>query len=205
MLIIFDLDGTLVDSLPDLSAALNRSLGRVGYALRTTQEVRRFIGDGTEKLLERACHPQAVPPTLCEDYRTDYQSHLLDRTRPYAGLAELLERLSEKATLAVLSNKFQSAVEEIVEHFFPGSFSYVFGEQRPRKPDPIGVKKLMALSGENIDTTCLVGDSSVDRATAEAAGIRFFPVSWGYGDGVGAADSRELENWLDSFCQIEVL
>ena len=178
-LILFDLDGTLIDSLPDIAAALNRALADWGRPQRSLAEVRRFIGSGTRKLIERACHGD-VPPGLMEAYRDYYDKHLLDQTTVYPGMSQLLNQLRADH-LAVVTNKYQSAAERIVGHFFPDTFDIVIGDGRfGRKPDPAAIHYLMAHFAVPGQATWLIGDSRVDRETAISAGIHFIAVDWGY-------------------------
>lgn len=197
-LIIFDLDGTLVDSLPDIAWALNKALRE--HQLDTYDEatIKTFIGSGTKVLLERAAKNE-VPSTLLERYQTNYNNYLVRFTRIYPGVLELLESLSE-ANLVVFTNKYQTASNVIIDHFFPGIFKTVLGDgTHPRKPDPTGVFELMRLYCATKETTILVGDSRVDEETAKAAGIEFVAVDWGYDPVEGAVDLADLTKRLKQF------
>lgn len=178
-LILFDLDGTLIDSLPDIAGAINRALADWGRPQRSLAEVQRFIGSGTLKLIERACDGD-IPPGLIEAYRNYYDKHLLDQTTVYPGIRQLLKQLKSDH-LAVVTNKYQSAAERIIEHFFPDTFDDVIGDGRfGRKPDPAAIHYLMAHFDVSSQDTWLIGDSRVDRDAAISAGIHFIAVDWGY-------------------------
>lgn len=147
--ILFDLDGTILNTLDDLAASTNRALAKNGLPTRSTEEVRRFAGNGIRLLIERAV-PSSTPLTLTDrvfdDFRTDYAEHCADRTLPYDGIPELLRALrASGARTAVISNKADSAVQELIAHYFPGLFDAVVGE-RPgvrRKPAPDAVLEVL--------------------------------------------------------------
>ena len=131
--ILFDLDGTILNTLDDLAASTNRSLAKNGLPTRSTEEVRRFVGNGIRLLIERAV-PSNTPLTLTDrvfdDFRADYAEHCADRTLPYDGIPELLRALrASGARTAVISNKADSAVQELIAHYFPGLFDAVVGER----------------------------------------------------------------------------
>lgn len=187
-LVIFDLDGTLLNTLSDLAAAANAALVRCGFAARTVDEVQRFVGNGVEKLLYRALPDgHQTPENLIRMKRaffTYYDGHLWDKTYPYPGIADLLTRLQQRGILlAVASNKYQRAVEKLVEHFFPSvSFAAVLGQQDglPTKPDPAMVYQILARAGVPAADALYVGDSEVDMQTAQNAGLRACGVLWGF-------------------------
>ena len=175
--ILFDLDGTILNTLDDLAASTNRALAKNGLPTRSTEEVRRFVGNGIRLLIERAV-PSNTPLTLTDrvfdDFRTDYAEHCADRTLPYDGIPELLRALrASGARTAVISNKADSAVQELIAHYFPGLFDAVVGE-RPgvrRKPAPDAVLEVLrTLSAAPADAV-YIGDSEVDVETARNAGL----------------------------------
>lgn len=197
-LIIFDLDGTLVDSLPDIAFALNQALEDHQLATYDIPTIRSFIGNGTKVLLEKACNDQ-VPDSLPLSYRNHYDDNLISRTSVYPGVLELLEKLDD-ANLVIFTNKYQSASLVIANHYFPGIFKQVLGDgTHPRKPDPSGVFELMRTFQASPQETILVGDSKVDEATARNAGIGFIPVAWGYDSLAQSVDIEELTKRLRRF------
>jgi phosphoglycolate phosphatase len=179
-LTVFDLDGTLVDSVGDLHASVNHALGEVGLPLRTLEEVRSFVGEGARVLLTKAVGPRSdlLDPALAA-WRAHYQAHLLDRTRPYPGIETLLA--GARRLLAVLTNKPGGMSRTILEGLgLLGRFREVVGgDEAPRKPDPAGLLALMARAGAGAGETIFVGDSRHDLATARAAGVECIAVTWG--------------------------
>jgi phosphoglycolate phosphatase len=181
-LAIFDLDGTLVDSLDDLHASVNHALAAVGLPLRSREEVHGFVGEGARVLLERAVSPHLylLEPALAA-WRPHYEAHCLDRTRPYPGLEALLA--ASPRALAVHTNKPGAMARKILAGLgLLARFAAVTGgDEAPRKPDPAGVREIMARVGASPADTVFVGDSRVDVATARAAAIAFVGVTWGFG------------------------
>lgn len=187
-LVIFDLDGTLLDTIADLAAAANAALQANGFPVRTQEECQRFVGNGVTKLLERALPEGHKTMQDVEKIRPAffayYDEHLMDVTRPYPGMAELLGGLQKRGVkLAVASNKYQSATERLVKHFFPNiSFCAVLGQREgvAVKPDPAIVNEILWASGASREDTLYVGDSDVDMQTAHNAGVRVCAVTWGF-------------------------
>ena len=189
MTIIFDLDGTLINTIDDLGYACNYALEQTGYPTFPIEEYPAKVGNGINNLIRRA---------LPETERTEenilrvrahfvpyYNAHNCDFTRPYKGIPELLATLKAQGhLLAVASNKYQAATEKIVEHFFPGLFDVVFGEREgiERKPNPQIVYDIVSkLSPLNAKCSSLyIGDSLVDRDTAQNAHVPFVACSWGF-------------------------
>lgn len=208
--VIFDLDGTLLDTLGDLHASVNHALGEVGLPLRSRDEVRRFVGNGIRLLMERAV-PEGTPDELTdaafEAFKTHYSAHCRDTTAPYPGIRELLAELKAAGLrLGVVSNKADAPVNELIGHYFPGVFGAVIGE-RPgvrRKPAPDAVLTALETLGAQTDDCVYVGDSDVDAQTAQNAGVPCILVSWGFKDRafletLGAyaiADSAPDVRWL---------
>ena len=185
---VFDLDGTLINSLADLASSVNRTLSAEGYPPRTLDEVRQFVGNGVRRLVERSL-PHEVPleelDRLFELYKRDYQQHLLDETVPYPGIAGLLLTLKQSVMrLAVLSNKPHASVQRICDALFPGMFDLAWGDRPgvPRKPDPTAV--WMALEAMDIprEKVVYIGDSETDIRTAKNAGLHSIGVLWGFRD-----------------------
>ena len=193
-LAIFDLDGTLVDSVEDLAASVNHALGLLGLPRRTLDEIRGFVGEGARVLLERAVAPRAdlVEPALAAWWR-HYEDHCLDRTRPYPGIDALLA--SAHRTLAVHTNKPGALARRILDGLGLGSrFALVVGgDEAPRKPDPAGVRLIQARLGAAPEATVFVGDSLVDLAAARAAGVRYVAVTWGLVPGAELARAGATE------------
>jgi phosphoglycolate phosphatase len=179
-LAIFDLDGTLVDSVDDLAASVNHALAAVGLPARSREEVRSFVGEGARVLLERsvAPHLDRLEPALAA-WQAHYAEHCLDATRPYPGIEALLAGAG--CALAVLTNKPGPMARRILEGLglLPRFAAVVGGGEVARKPDPAGVVRLRALVGAAPEETLFVGDSAVDVATARAAGVPLVAVSWG--------------------------
>lgn len=187
-LVIFDLDGTLLDTISDLAAAANAALQANGFPVRTQEECQQFVGNGVTKLLERALPEGHKTAQEVEKIRPAffayYDQHLTDVTRPYPGMPQLLENLQKRGVkLAVASNKYQSATTRLVKHFFPNiSFCAVLGqrEEIAVKPDPAIVDEILWTSGAARENTLYVGDSDVDMQTAHNAGVRVCAVLWGF-------------------------
>lgn len=186
--VIFDLDGTLLNTLADLTAAVNAALNVYGFAPRSQEEVRRFVGNGVGKLLERAlplsAHSFDEMTGLRAQFASYYDAHLWENTSVYPGIRELLAALQSKnVQVAVASNKYQAATERLIAHFFPEvHFASVCGQQdmRPRKPHPQIVEDILKVSRTSAKDVLYVGDSAVDMETARRAGVRACGVTWGF-------------------------
>jgi phosphoglycolate phosphatase len=181
-LAVLDLDGTLVDSLDDLHASVNHALAAVGLPPRGRDEVHGFVGEGARVLLARAVapHDHLVEPALAA-WRPHYEAHCLDRTRAYPGIPALLA--GARRVLAVHTNKPGPLARKILDGLgLLSRFSAVLGgDEAPRKPDPTGVRELMARAGSAPHETVFIGDSRVDVRTARAAGVALVAVTWGFG------------------------
>lgn len=181
--ILFDLDGTLLDSLADIAGAMNDVLRAAGYPEHGTSAYREFIGSGAEVLVRRAAPEHADTGELLSRFRAHYGAHCMDSTRPFPGVPELLADLRARGLpLAVLSNKPEAAaIAMVAASFVPGTFSAVVGD-RPgvqRKPDPtaaLGIARTLAVAAAGC---ALVGDTEIDVRTAKAAGMRAIAVTWG--------------------------
>lgn len=192
MLIIFDLDGTLINTIDDLGQACNHALSACGYPTHKIEDYPRLVGNGINKLIERALpeeyRNEATVLRLREYFVPYYDAHNCDLTRPYDGIPALLQALKAQGhILAVASNKYQAATEKIVAHFFPNTFDVVLGERVgvPRKPDPQIVYDIVEvirrLGDRAIDKEILyIGDSLVDAETAQAAEVKLVLCTWGF-------------------------
>ncbi len=187
-LIIFDLDGTLLNTIDDLAQAANAALLACGLPSRTVEECRQFVGNGVSKLLERAVpETKRTPDVLIRMHReffSYYDTHLTDKTLPYPGIEALLAVLQKRGVkLAVASNKYQRATERLIRHFFPQiSFVAVLGQREnvPVKPHPHIVQEILQTASEPAESCLYIGDSEVDMQTAQNAGIKACGVTWGF-------------------------
>ena len=178
--ILWDLDGTLLNTLEDLMDGVNYALDQFGLPPRTLEEVRQFVGNGAANLIIRALDGRAETQAVLETFRTYYNAHCQIKTGPYPGILEALACLKEKYPMAIVSNKPDSAVKPLCQQYFPGM--YALGERSdcPRKPAPDMVYKAMADIG--VETCIYVGDSEVDVETAKNAGVKCLSVLWGFRD-----------------------
>lgn len=189
---IFDLDGTLLDTLGDLAASVNYALRTHGMPERTIDEVRGFVGNGVRLLMERAVPEGVANPQFeaaFQTFREYYMEHSMDATRPYDGVMETVTELQRRGCkMAVVSNKFMTATQELVRHFFP-MIPVAIGEHEAegirKKPAPDTVFEAMRQLGlltthHSLLTTYYVGDSDVDVATARNAGLPCISVLWGF-------------------------
>ena len=185
---IFDLDGTLLNTLDDLCASCNYALKTMDFAQRTTDEVRRFVGNGVAKLMERAVPDGTSAGQTAEAlavFRKHYLDHGLDTTRPYDGIPELLTALRQRGNrVAVVSNKFNDATRQLCAHFFPDTVEVAIGETAAirKKPAPDTVMEAMRQLGVDAAGTVYVGDSDVDVMTARNSGLPCISVLWGFRD-----------------------
>ena len=186
--VVFDLDGTLLDTLDDLTQSVNHALSAKGMPVRKREEVRRFLGNGVRNLIR-----QAVPEgTAAEDYesafqafRAHYVDHCLDRTAPYPEIPQLLSELKRRDyAMAIVSNKLQPAVTELAQRFFHKEISIAIGE-RPgirRKPEPDSLLLALKELECGTDEAIYVGDSEVDLLTARHAQVKCISALWGFRD-----------------------
>ena len=185
---IFDLDGTLLDTLGDLAASVNYALRSVGLPEHSIDDVRRFVGNGVRLLMVRAIEGGDSNPRFDEAYatfRSHYMEHGLDTTQPYPGIMELLKELKARGKkIAVVSNKFYDATQELVKHFFGEYVSVAIGERENirKKPAPDTVLEAMRMLGVDKEGTVYIGDSDVDFNTAKNVGIPCVSVLWGFRD-----------------------
>ena len=187
---IFDLDGTLLDTLGDLAASVNYALRTHGMLEHSLDDVRRFVGNGVRKLMERAVPDGADNPLFDETFATFrqyYMAHSLDTTRPYDGIPETLAALKARGChLAVVSNKMMAATQELCHHFFSDTIEVAIGEDEAagirRKPAPDTVFAALKALGVGKEDAVYVGDSDVDIQTARNAGLPCISVLWGFRD-----------------------
>lgn len=188
--VIFDLDGTLLDTLDDLMNATNYALGQMGFPARSRKEVESFVGNGVAKLMERAV-PHGTSPAdtsgALDIFKSYYALHSKDKTAPYPGVPETLKSLrAVGCKLAVVSNKFDAAVKALAQDYFPGLMDMAAGENEaggvPKKPDPTMVLQTIAALGSTPDRAVYVGDSDVDLQTAKNSGLPCISVTWGFRD-----------------------
>ena len=182
---IFDLDGTLLDTLPDLVLLTNSILSELGFPERSQDEILSFVGNGVRRLMIQALPENADQDAedkamdLWNEKFYDYYEH----TFPYVGTVEMLDTLkSAGCELGVVSNKLQSGVDLIIEKCLPGYFEVMLGDSPicPRKPDPTGIKMAMQVMGATAENTAYIGDSPSDIVAAHNAGLRGIAVLWGY-------------------------
>ena len=180
--ILFDLDGTLLDTLADLTDGVNYALTQFGCPHQTPAQIRSYLGNGAKQLIALSLpeNMQEQVDAVLDVYRTYYNAHCQIKTGPYAGIPEALKELGEKYPIAVVSNKPDSATKPLIARYFPGI--YALGERSdcPRKPAPDMLKKAMADIG--VDSCVYVGDSEVDVLTAKNTGVPCVAVSWGFRD-----------------------
>ena len=183
---IFDLDGTLLNTLGDLTDAVNAAIQPRGLAPATVQQVCQRVGDGIRNLIVRSL-PEGTPDEEIDAclaaFRTAYEENLMNRTVPYAGIDAALRAFQNAGMkIAVLSNKYDPAAKKLVEHFFPGLVDLTLGERPgvPRKPDPTSCLEAVALLGAKPEETVYIGDSAVDVQTAKNAGLDIIGAAWGF-------------------------
>ena len=188
MLVIFDLDGTILNTLEDLASSGNHVLSCHGYPTHPTEAYKMFVGNGIQKLVERILpeeyRTESIISTLYQEFLEYYDLHKMDKTVPYSGIIELLEGLQNQGIkLAVASNKAHEAMGPLMRHYFPTiRFSAVLG-YRPGalpKPNPDMVFEIIEAARETQKSTLFVGDSCVDMETAKRAGLKKVGVLWGY-------------------------
>ena len=185
---IFDLDGTLLSTLNDLASSTNYALRWAGMPERTIEEVRMFVGNGVKLLMERAIPEGVNNPKFEETYakfREHYMEHNLDTTRPYDGVPELLHELKRRGKhLAIVSNKFYAATQDLAKHFFPDTIEVAIGEQENirKKPAPDTVLEALRQLNVSKEDAVYIGDSDVDIMTAKNCGLPCISVLWGFRD-----------------------
>ena len=187
-LVIFDLDGTLLNTIADLANSTNYALKVLGYPIHEPDKYNFMVGNGINKLFERALpdgeKTEENVLRVRQEFVPYYDQHNADKSRPYPGVTELLETLQTAGMqLAVASNKYQAATEKLIAHYFPNiKFTAVFGQREgiPVKPDPIIVKEILQIAKVQEEETLYAGDSGVDMQTAINAGVTSCGVTWGF-------------------------
>ncbi len=185
---IFDMDGTILNTLDDLADTMNYCLRSYGMTERSLSEIRSFLGNGLRVLVEKSVPDDTPMPTIdliCETFADYYKDHCAIRTRPYEGIEDLLRKLRSDGILtAVVSNKVDFAVRELCEEYFDGLFDYSVGERegQRRKPYPDSVNAVLEYFDISKDEAVYIGDSEVDFMTAKNAGMEVIMVDWGFRD-----------------------
>ena len=208
--VIWDLDGTLLNTLDDLAASVNAALAMNGMPLRSTEEVRAFVGNGIRNLMMRAVPDGEANPAFdkaLEDFTRHYGAHSRDRTRPYDGILEMLDKLSAAGVKhAIVSNKIDFAVKALSRAYFGERMCAAIGDDpsRARKPAPDSVLAAMREMGVTAQETVYVGDSDVDVLTARNAGVPCVAVLWGFRDEacLRAAGAERLARTPDELREI---
>jgi len=206
-LVIFDLDGTLLDTIDDLGAAVNHAMQLRGFPLHTRDEYMRMVGHGARNLMRQAL-PEGhkdddMVETAYNDFKAYYTDHIDVHTKPFPGIQELMATLHhEGVLLAVASNKFQEGTEHLIKEFFTDiPFVAVLGNRPgfPYKPSPEIVEEVLHKVGVKKEEAVMVGDSDTDMETAANGGIEGIAVNWGY------RNMKELADKLSAFRQAQVV
>lgn len=194
-LVIFDLDGTLLNTIDDLGIACNHALLSFGYPTHTLEEYKHLVGNGIDRLIFRALPETERTEQIVKQLRTVfvnyYDNHCCDLTKPYAGMVMLVKSLiAQGVKVAVASNKYQAAAQKIVEHYFPCNQLIIKGQQEgvPVKPNPMVIDNIVSECRVAKSDVVLIGDSDVDIQTARNANIKSIGVAWGF------RGRAELEN-----------
>lgn len=184
--ILFDFDGTLLYTVEDLANAVNYAIAKRGYPTHSVPAIQRMVGNGVNKLVARALPQGFDTPdyeAIMDDFRTHYQQHCFDSTRPYDGVLEMLRAFQAQGRkMAIVTNKYQTAAEAMRLRFFSEAVPLIVGdlEGRARKPAPDGCRIALEALGSDGSDAVYVGDTEVDQQTAQNAGLAFAAVSWGY-------------------------
>ncbi len=203
--ILFDLDGTLLDTLDDLTDSTNHVLAQFGYPGRTKEEVRRFVGNGAAVLMAKAVPEGADSAAPLETFRRHYADHCQIKTKPYDGICEALEILNRKYPIAIVSNKPDSAVKPLCSKYFPGIYAQGQTDSIARKPAPDMV--YAAIKAIGVRKCIYVGDSEVDVLTGRNAGVPVLSVLWGLrtkeeiGGTTYCADPKHLISTLEEMIE----
>ena len=186
--VIFDLDGTLLDTLGDLTSAVNAAMRHCNFPLLSEEAVCTRVGNGVRRLIERSA-PEGTAASVIDDclsrFQAHYEAHLVERTHPYQGIPAVIEAFHSRGVrMAVLSNKYQAAANRLVSHYFPGQIALTQGEIPgvPRKPDPTSTQQILSILNVQPDEVLYIGDSDVDMQTATAASVTAIGALWGFRD-----------------------
>ena len=186
--VVFDLDGTLLDTLGDLRDSVNFALQKNNLPERTTEEIRSFVGNGIRLLIELSVPentPDEITDKCFQDFKEYYKDHSAILTKPYDHIIDLMKTLKSKGIkIAVVSNKADFAVKTLMEDYFSGLYDCAYGERAgvPRKPEPDGVLDAIKEMGSEIENTVYIGDSEVDVVTSKNAKLPCIAVTWGFRD-----------------------
>ncbi len=178
--ILWDLDGTLLDTLADLHSGVNYALAQFGYPPRSMEEVRQFVGNGAGRLLALSVPAGADHAPVLAVFQEYYRAHCHEKTAPYPGIPEALAALGSEFPMAIVSNKPDGAAKDLCARYFPGIYARGEDTDCPRKPGPDMVYQAMEAIG--VDRCIYVGDSEVDVITAKNAGVPCLSVLWGFRD-----------------------
>lgn len=187
--ILFDLDGTILDTIQELAISMNEVRSMAGLTPQPIEKVRAMVGNGIRNLIKRSlasdieAGAEVSPDEIFANFMNYYNEHCIENTRPYDGITELLMELKNRGVkLAVVSNKADYPSCKLINHFFPGIFDYVRGnkEGTPLKPDPAVIKETLDILGEEVSSALYVGDSEVDLQTARNSGMDSIVVDWGF-------------------------
>ena len=209
-LVMFDLDGTILDTLEDLTDSVNAVLRKHGFPTHSIDAVRSFVGKGIFTLIQKAVPANTDGEKLnavFEDFKIYYAAHCADKTKPYEGIADLLLALRHAGVLtAVVSNKADFAVKALVDRYFYGLFDMAVGEKEgiPRKPAPDSVLEVMRTLGCTASEAVYIGDSDVDVATAKNAGLDGIFVTWGFrpSEFLRACGAKTLASTLEEITKL---
>lgn len=188
-LVLFDLDGTLINSIDDLADSTNYALQQCGLPLHTVDEYKYFVGNSVDPLIRRALpeeekENQELFDRVKKIYLSHYAAHSKDKTRPYPGISDLLSRCNKAGVLvAVVSNKPDDITADVVRYYFPQiHFAATMGPKEgiPKKPDPAGVREVLRITGIALEDALYVGDTWVDMQTAQNSGVQSCGVLWGF-------------------------
>lgn len=184
--VIFDLDGTLLDTLGDLTSAVNAAMRQYNFPLLSEDAVCARVGNGVRRLIEQSA-PAGTVSAVIDDclrlFQTHYEAHLVERTHPYQGISAVIEAFHSRGVrMAVLSNKYQAAADRLVSHYFSGQMVLTQGEISgvPRKPDPTSTRQILSMLSVQPDEVLYIGDSDIDMQTATAAGVTAVGALWGF-------------------------
>lgn len=179
-LLLFDLDGTLLDTLEDLCDGVNYALAQFGYPQRSLEEIRSFVGNGAAKLIQKSVPEGENWEPVFPVFQSYYREHCQIKTKPYAGIMEALRDLQQDFAVGIVSNKPDLAVKTLCAHYFPGIYARGESGDCPRKPAPDMVFRAMQAIGA--ERCIYIGDSEVDVQTAKNAGVPCLSVLWGFRD-----------------------